>query len=398
MSRPAPSLLRHTLPLLIALVLLLLARRGDAQARWASVSVGDDHVCALDEQGRAYCFGNNHAGQLGARTQVHCGIVGESGHRSCYPLPSDSTPLRAGGEMRFAAVTAGRYVSCGLDAEGRAFCWGDAMADHAAYRDKCLLQRPCSFAPVPLMPERRFASVAMKPRCALDVEGTAFCWGIDFRTSGRAVTPWPGIALAQVDGESGEERFCATARDGRAYCLGDAAFGVLGTGSRDSADAGRPVDSQVRFARVAVLYNWACGLDAEGAAHCWGAAGYDDATRDSVRRADFEQCERWGTRTWCNTRPAPVHGGLRFGSLAAMPRGSMPVVYEMVGITAEGAAYAWRGDRVPRPWHPENRWRAASAGEWGQCGVTVAGELFCWGRDPHEEVQGRIPHPDARHR
>ena len=152
------------------------------------------------------------------------------------------------------------------------------------------------------------------------------------------------------------------------------------------------MDGAARFIGVAVLDNWVCGVDAGGTARCWGAAGYGDS-RDGETRAGFEQCAKYGTQTWCNRRPAPVTGAPRLRSVTAMPRGTMPGVAEMVGLTASGEAYVWGGGRVARPWRPERRWVSVSAGDWGQCGVTTGGELFCWGRDPHEAVQGRIPHP-----
>lgn len=120
--------------------------------------------------------------------------------------------------------------------------------------------------------------------------------------------------------------------------------------------AASPAPAQ-RWVQVSVGDDHACALDEQGRAYCWGN-------------------NHAGQLGACNTRPAPVGGGHRFRSVAAMPRGTMPTVYEMVGLTADG-------------------WTSVAAGEWGQCGVTTAGELFCWGRDPHEEVQGRIPHPAA---
>ncbi len=111
---------------LIALLITLLAHgpaAADATPRWATVSVGHDHACALDTEGRAFCWGYNHAGQLGGRTIVRCGIVSESGARSCYPVPSDTAVAVEGGR-RFASLSAGEYRTCALDAEGRAFCWG----------------------------------------------------------------------------------------------------------------------------------------------------------------------------------------------------------------------------------------------------------------------------------
>jgi hypothetical protein len=378
------------LPILLLLVSSLgVAAPAHAQPAWKSVSVGDDHACALDAAGRAYCWGNNHAGQLGARTRVRCGIVSESGARSCYPSANDTLPLPAGGAMRFAAIGAGRYLTCGIDTAGRAFCWGQPMGDTAAYRDRCLHAQPCSFAPVPLSPARRFAAVDAHARCAVAREGTALCWGHGYREGATVSTPWSAPVTAAA-GDPESHAFCALGRDGRAFCLGDAAFGVPGNGGRP-VEAG-PVDGAARFTGLAVLGNWVCGVDAEGTARCWGAAGYGDA-RGGEARDGFEQCEKYGSPTWCNRRPAPVTGAPRIRSVTAMPRGTMPGVAEMVGLTAAGEAYVWGGDRVARRWKPERRWASVSAGDWGQCGVTTGGELFCWGRDPHEEVQGRIPHP-----
>lgn len=386
--------MRLPFPLLL-LMMLALAPPLKAQ-RWTQVSVGDDHACALDADGRVYCWGNNHAAQLGARTPERCGIVSESGRRSCYPTPSDTLPLAAAGAMRFVHVSAGRYATCALDAEGRAFCWGDPLGPPSAYGDRCLHREACSFAPVPLLPERRFTALDMRSRCAVDAAGAALCWGHDFRTAHRFQERWPGVAAARVAGDPESSAYCAVDRDGRAYCQGEPVFGILGSGGRDSASLGRPADHPSPFTDIAVLWQWACGLQADGAAFCWGAGGYGDASARAEPRAGFERCDRWATVTWCNTRPAPVAGGHRFRSLTAMPRGSMPTIHEVVGLTADGAAYAWTGDRTPRAWHPEQRWASVAAGDWGQCGVTTSGELHCWGRDPHEEVQGRIPHPATR--
>lgn len=386
MSRPARRITITLLPLF----LLALAASVRAQPAWRSVSVGDDHVCALDADGRAYCFGNNHSAQLGARTPEKCGIIGESGARGCYPTASEPTPLAAGGAMRFASIHAGRYVTCGIDAEGRAFCWGEPMGDTAAYRDPCLRGRACSFSPIPLDPARRFAAFDGKSRCGVARDGEALCWGTEYRKTADVTTPW-STPIAAVAGDPETKTFCAAARDGRAYCRGEARYGLLGTGDSTSA-AGTPVTGAARFTQLATMAFWVCGLDREGAAHCWGSGSYGDASAGQVR-AGFERCPTYGSYTWCNRGPARVGGTMRYRSITAMPRGTMPTRYEVVGLTADGEAFLWDAERVPRPWHADRRWRSVSAGDWGQCGVTTRGELFCWGRDPHEEVQGLIPHP-----
>ena len=394
------SIRSRPLPISLALLLVLaavLASASPARAqppRWTQVSVGDDHACALDAEGRVFCWGNNHAGQLGARTPIRCGIVSESGARSCYPLPSDTTPVEAGGGMRFDSVSAGRYRTCALDHAGKAFCWGTRMGDTAAYTDRCLRGARCSFAPVPLEPRRVFVALNAQARCGVDAAGVALCWGNGVHTPAGSEKVWPRTAFASLDGESGTGGvFCAAARDGRVFCRGENDFGELGVGRADSvpSDPG-PVESAVRFTRVAVLDHWVCALDGDGAAHCWGAGGYADAPRGSAPPPGFGVCNPYGSPTLCATRPWPVAGGLRFRSL----EGTRGRERRMLALVEGGAAYTWRGDHVPRPWRPEHRWASVSGGDWGECGVTTDGQLFCWGRDPHEEVRGRIRHPDER--
>jgi hypothetical protein len=386
---------RQALLALAALACAALVSPADAQRdRWRSVSVGSDHACALDAEGRAYCWGYNHAGQLGARTAMKCGIEGESGHRGCHPDASETVPLAVGGGVRFASVSAGEYLACGTDARGAAFCWGAPAAEPARYRDACMDEEPCSFTPVPLMPGRRFAVVDARARCAADAEGASFCWGDPHRGPGRVKKPWEGEEIAFVAGDPGNDgehpTSCAVRRDGGVICRGEAAFGLRGNGPDTTATGA--VDSPARFSRVAVLENWACGLDAAGAAFCWGAAGYDDVRGTDPRPRD-EVCERWAVSTYCNRRPAAVEGAPPFRTLVAYGHSTMPVIHEMIGLTADGRAYAWGGDRRVRPWRPEHRWASVSANRWGECGVTTDGALFCWGANPHDTVQGRIPHP-----
>ena len=374
----------------VAFSVLLASRAEGQRERWRSVSVGSDHAWALDGEGRAFCWGWNHAGQLGARTAMECGIQGESGHRGCHTAASETAAVPVGGDVRFTTLSAGEYRTCGIDRGGAAFCWGAPLGGDAGYTDRCTNEERCSFTPVPLLPGRRFAILDARALCAADAQGQALCWGSEYRTSATVRKPWGDRPIAFVAGDTEEKVFCALGRDGRAICRAEPDFGIRGNGPAASAD--EPVDAPARFLALGVLGTWACGLDAAGTALCWGAAGYDDVRGHPDRPGD-EQCVRWAVTTWCNRRPAPVRGGLRFRSIAPYPRGTLPRVNEMMGLTADGRAFAWGGDRRPRPWHPEQRWASVSTGRWGECGITTAGALFCWGMNPHDGVHGRIPHP-----
>ena len=74
----------------------------------SAIAAGDQHVCALDIDGVAYCWGYNRMGQLGDGTN-----------------DDSSTPVEVATDQRFTSISAGRYFSCVLTAVGETFCWGD---------------------------------------------------------------------------------------------------------------------------------------------------------------------------------------------------------------------------------------------------------------------------------
>ena len=80
-----------------------------------SVSAGAHHTCGVRD-GRVYCWGRDLSGQLGQSP-------------SSYPNGADhpvkiSALGQAGGNKAIIAVAAGYNHTCALDGEGSVFCWG----------------------------------------------------------------------------------------------------------------------------------------------------------------------------------------------------------------------------------------------------------------------------------
>lgn len=72
-----------------------------------TVSRNNQAACAVDTEGAAWCWGTNGSGQLGN------GVVG-----------GDSTdPVEVAGGHNFTSVSAGTAHTCGVDIDGRAWCW-----------------------------------------------------------------------------------------------------------------------------------------------------------------------------------------------------------------------------------------------------------------------------------
>jgi len=126
--------------------------------RFSSVAVGEAHSCALTTAGEAVCWGDNADGQLG---------INKAGGREMMPERLDRS-------IRFVALTAAGNTTCGLRADGVAYCWGSNAAGQ--FGAPAPAGAP---APIPVLGSLRLTALRLGPRgaCGLQEDGTALCWG-----------------------------------------------------------------------------------------------------------------------------------------------------------------------------------------------------------------------------
>jgi hypothetical protein len=89
--------------------------------QFVQLALGVEHACALTADGRAFCWGLNDRGQLGATTTVICG---DSTIQSAVLAACSPTPVAVNTALRFTALAAGFFHTCGLVASGEVYCWG----------------------------------------------------------------------------------------------------------------------------------------------------------------------------------------------------------------------------------------------------------------------------------
>jgi alpha-tubulin suppressor-like RCC1 family protein len=137
---------------------------------FATLAAGESHLCGTTPAGDAYCWGSGHSGQLGT----------SSAFEACASGPCSYAPVPVAGGLRFVAVATGRAFTCGLDATGRAYCWGSNQRGQlgSTSADSCDTGA-CSRFPQPVLTTRRFLklSAGAEHVCGIDVRARLYCWG-----------------------------------------------------------------------------------------------------------------------------------------------------------------------------------------------------------------------------
>ena len=291
-----------------------------------AMSVGAGRTCGLDSLGEAWCWGFGLGGQLGVGTAANsaiplkvagdhrfallrsttsglatCGITPE-GEAWCWgpngqwgPFGNGGTagsvtPVRVDWGRQFVALDFGEMHGCGLDAQGRAWCWGSnwygQLGLGSAGGSGGVM---ASWTPMPVVGDHVFRHIAAGSdhTCALDDAGAAWCWGaVHALGSVTSVRDYVGepqrvsgtLSFAALT--SGALHTCGLTSSGRIWCWGQNYLGELGDGSQSPAEVPVKVLSDARFHRLA--HRATCALDTAGRAWCWGDNSYGQVGRRSV--------------------------------------------------------------------------------------------------------------------
>jgi alpha-tubulin suppressor-like RCC1 family protein len=136
---------------------------------YKSVAVGEWHTCAIGEDGITYCWGSNFGGELGN---------GQSGFHSGSVAYQETTPQPI--STAFTQVEAGGTHTCALTADGAAYCWG--YNPYGELGRGYFTNSASPYAqptPAPVSGSHRFSKLTLGRyhSCGLKADGSAYCWG-----------------------------------------------------------------------------------------------------------------------------------------------------------------------------------------------------------------------------
>jgi alpha-tubulin suppressor-like RCC1 family protein len=345
-------------------------------------TAGATHTCLLTRAGTALCWGTGAVGQLGVGT-----------------LRIALTPMTVTAHAPFRSVSAGENHTCGATREGAVLCWGlneegQSGASTGAQCTASGVDYACVSPPTAVagLPALRAVRAGGSFTCGLAEDGTAWCWGGNRRgqmgrSTGHAWDP-PG-RVGGADGPhfrdlaTGQFHACGITTGDSVVCWGWGLYGQLGTTARTSrctsgepcADAPAPVALSGVFTQVTAGAGHSCALAAGGRAFCWGSNTHGQLGTGSTRDRSLA--------------PVPVAGRHQFTALAA---GS----YFTCGITAAGEVWCWGDnasgqlgtvpDSLPQSISPirvpvDGRALSLGAGDRHACSILERDRVVCWGND-----------------
>jgi len=295
--------------------------------KFTQLSAGDIHACAVDDAGAVWCWGYNNNGQLGdgtttnrdspvkivgatgsltfdqvaagalhscARTTqnaVWCWGYNASGQVGNNTTAQQTTPVQVlntgTGPLDFKTIAAGGFNTCGINASGVAYCWGEAgngaNGDNDATNDNLTpgaVSGPTAgavtYKTAPgSIDVSHFAGAGTA--CAIESSSALYCWGYNGsgqqgngNTTTQLIPLQAGGGLKYTSVTLGTFHGCGVADDTTTRCWGDNGYGQLGDGTTTSRNMQGLVTTTETFVRVTAGYLHSCGLRANGQAFCWG--------------------------------------------------------------------------------------------------------------------------------
>ena len=367
------------------------------QFQWSS---SDTSVARVDSTGTVLGWGVGIA-YISAR-------LGDQGDSIAVRV----VPRDAGMGIAFASMATGERQLCALNVAGTAYCVPYVDGDDGIRFE--MLEGADTLPLVSLAASRSH-------QCGVTREYILYCWGDN--ADGELMTGTTAPANGAALGGAGS-RFLAVAAGGSSaaspahtcgieqgtgvvMCAGSNGNGQLGRVGVAAATTVAPVANGLIARRISAIAGRSCALSVPGELWCWGRGpsstgpfmvSNQPAFAELSMRFDLVCALTDSGEAMCgsfSSTPSPIAGELRFsqilpGNSRHQLGGTVTIRGFICGVTTAGDLYCWGdfpplamssrlGERRLAPVHllPGVKFRGIGANEYHVCGVTANGELVC---------------------
>jgi len=312
---------------------VLTPKNATVPGKIVDISAGVLTVCVLDDLGGVYCRGSNMSATLGNGTDMDSSCtqiktaedlsirnkvvtaLDVKNHSTCvvtkdktlhcwgenagshnfgeYPY-SYSVPVNLRSEgFEFAQdvnkVSQGSSHSCYLNDEGNIFCWGENLKGQLGNDSFEKSFKPVKVQDSGVLNGKEVVEISLGSNhsCALDVDGSVYCWGFNYfgqlgdGTFTNSSVPVKVFDSGVLSGQKvvqislGGSSTCVLTQTGSVFCWGINETGQLGNGEIDDSNVPVKVDDTGVLAgkvlkAIDVFSGHACALDEAGVIYCWG--------------------------------------------------------------------------------------------------------------------------------
>jgi len=363
-TRPAVSTSPPVLPVAPIVPALTFPKDG------GRVAAGRGHSCAIDDDGRAICWGSNDNGQLGDGTTVS----------------ERPTPAPVAGDFTFEQISSGMGHTCGLTSNDRVVCWGQNTSGQLG--DGTTQSRS---APVGVTSSVGFRMIraGREHTCGISSQRNVLCWGAngDGQLGNGSRNSRTSPVLVDVPGQVAELSLgwyhtCALTMDGAAYCWGRNDNGQLGDGSSASHSVPTKVKADIPFVSIATGASHSCAITSgAGEAWCWGRNNSGQLGNGSSLDSSMPRASSGATPF------STITAGAAFTCARGRDSGAWCWGVNSYGQLGDGTVSS---HSVPVQVKGLGRLASLSAGGAHACAVTAANETFCWGHN----IDGQIGRGD----
>ena len=257
---------------------------GSSISNISQISSGWNHTCALNSDGKAFCWGYGRNGRLGS---------GSKSNELAAVAVMDSDGSAALDDI--AQIGAGASHTCALKENRKVVCWGYGGSGRLGRGDSSgsLVAQSVLNAGGKVPEQKAFfkrisageAHTCVTQEAFLGTQGKAFCWGYggdgqlgNNATANSSAPVQVGSLTTVQQVDTGNEFSCALMEDGGIYCWGRQAHGQLGNGVNTNSLKKNPVavvglggqGVLVGAKQLSVGSEHSCVVSSGDKVFCWG--------------------------------------------------------------------------------------------------------------------------------